>query len=102
MLYIVAILVVIAAVMGGLWQFERADHQADLRYAAEQVAYTEKKVRAEVTAAREADVLAIGRERDLALARARAAEAARGAVARGEDGPVARSLESAVESRRKE
>lgn len=95
-----ALALVAAAVMFGLWKAEEAAHESTKRVHAEQVASVEKRVRGEVTAAREADVSALGRERDAALARARAAEAARGAVARGGDGPVAMSLESAVESRR--
>lgn len=95
-----ALALIAAAVMFGLWKAEEADHEATKRAHAEQVADAEKRVRGEVTEARDADVASLTRERDLALARARAAEATRGAVARGEDGPVAMSLESAVESRR--
>lgn len=91
-----------AATAGFLWAREGWAHAETREVHAKQVADAEKRVRGEVTAARDADVASLTRERDLALARARAAEATRGAVTRGEDGPVAMSLESAVESRRKE
>lgn len=95
-----ALALIAAAVMFGLWKMETADHEATKRAHAEQVADAEKRVRGEVTEARDADVASLTRERDLALARARAAEATRGVVNRRDDGPVAMTLESAVESRR--
>lgn len=70
-LIIIAVLAVAAAVFFGLWKMEAASHEATKRHQAEVIADAQKRVREEVTKARDADVAAIGRERDAALARVR-------------------------------